>query len=269
MAVGKWQSGWPWLLMLLFIQAGAAADPNTSKTGDVALPTSESGAPDASASWRVYRTSEQFEMRYRDTKTAGRPVLQIQVQFVFKGRMSAFFQVLRDTEHADQWLDSVHSVRVIASPGPFEDWVHTTFDTPWPLQKREMVTCSNWIQNIDYSIEMSVFSCNGNWPLSPDTVRIEQLNAEWTLRSLADYQVQVLYTGTADAAGGIPRWLSDPIALTSSLRSFRALQLQLALPGYQQPLAEVCEPEFTAQGELLPADLPAPACQKLQARLRH
>lgn len=262
MVASHWRNSWPWLLMLLSMQSGAASDPVANRMADAVAPATATASP-----WRLYRQSAQFEMRYRDTKSAGKSVLEIQVQFVFKGRISAFFRVLRDTEHAGQWLDSVNSVRLIASPDPYEDWVHTTFDTPWPLQKRDMVTCSTWRQQIDYSIEMSVFSCNDKSPPSPGTVRIEQLQAHWMLRVLPHHQVQVLYTSTADAGGGLPRWLSDPVALSSSLRSFRALQRQLSLPGYQQALSEVCEPEYSA-AVLLPADVQTAACQKLVSRTK-
>jgi hypothetical protein len=254
--------------MLLSMQSGAVSDPIANRTAAGIAPAADRSIAETASPWRLYRQSAQFEMSYRDTKSAGQTVLEIQVQFVFKGRLSAFFQVLRDTEHAEQWLDSVDSVRIIASPSPFEDWVHTTFDTPWPLQKRDMVTCSTWLQQIDYSIGMSVFSCNDKSPPLPGTVRIEQLQAHWMLRSLPDHQVQVLYTGTADAGGRLPRWLSDPVALTSSLRSFRALQRQLSLPVYQQALSEVCEPEYSAAGLSLPADVNTPACQKLVLRIK-
>ncbi len=215
--------------------------------------------------WRLYRKFSQFEMYSRDTRLGNRAVLEIQAQFVFKGTMSAFFWLLRDTTHAKNWLDSAESVRIIANPSPFEDWVHTVFDTPWPLQQRDMVTCSNWQQHTDYSIEMTVVGCTERWPVPVKTVRIDQVSARWSLKPLSDHQVQVVYTGTADAGGGLPRWLSDPVALASSLRSFRALQQQLTLPGYQLPLREVCEPESAVDVQAIP-DHNTAACRALQRK---
>jgi|GEM_PF-586744 len=265
MAASYCRKYWPVLFILPSIQLGAVTDPIANKAIAVTPPAAKKMTLETAEPWRSYRKFEQFEMSYRDIKSDGQTMLEIKARFVFKGRLSAFFQVLRDTEHAGKWLDSAHSVRIIESPSPFEDWVHTTFNTPWPLQPRDMVTCSTWQQHIDYSIEMFVIACNDKWPEPPDTVRIKQVNARWILRSLPDHQVQVLYTGTADAGGGLPRWLGDPVALTSSLRSFRALQQQLSLPDYQQIVAEVCEPEFTVAGEFLPSDVKTPACQKLRS----
>ncbi len=266
-AASYWRKIWPVLLVLLSMQLGAFTDPPANNTAATTLLEAQKPGLDKAAAWRSYRKYQQFEMSYRDTKSDGQVVLEIKAQFVFKGLMSAFFQVLRDTEQADKWLDSAHSVRIIASPNPFEDWVYTIFNTPWPLQQRDMVTCSRWQQHNDYSIEMAVITCNDKWPVPSDTVRIKQLNARWLLRSLPDHQVEVIYTGAADAGGGLPRWLSDPVAITSSLRSFRALQQQLSLRAYQQTVAEVCEPEVTAD-KFISATVKAPACQKLMLRAK-
>ncbi|OBP15873.1 hypothetical protein A5320_00020 [Rheinheimera sp. SA_1] len=264
-AASYWRQSWSVLLLLLSVQLSAFTEPLASKSAAVITPEVEKPTQQAAVTWRLYRKSEQFEMSYRDTKTDGRPVLEIKAQFVFKGRMSAFLQVLRDTEHAGQWLDSTHSVKIIASPSPFEDWVHTIFDTPWPLQQRDMVTCSTWKQHIDYSIEMIVIACDDKWPVATNTVRIKQINARWLLQSLPDHLVHVTYIGAADAGGGLPRWLSDRVVIASSLRSFRALQQQLSQPDYQQIVAEVCEPEMSTASQALPADVNTTSCQRLKS----
>lgn len=262
------RQSWPALLMLFSMQLNAFNDPLASKATGVKPPEVPKQIQQAAATWHSYRKYEQFEMSYRDSKSGGRTGLEIKAQFVFKGRMSAFFQVLRETEHAGKWLDSAHSVNIIASPSPFEDWVHTIFDTPWPLEKRDMVTCSTWKQHIDYSIEMTVIDCGNKWPTPTNTTRMKQINARWLLRSLANHQVEVIYTGTADAGGDLPRWLSDPVAIASSLRSFRALQQLLSHPDYQQNVAEVCEPEYPTADKTWPAEVKKLACRKLQSRAK-
>lgn len=266
-AADFWRQSWPVLLMLLSMQLSAFTDPLASKTTAAKPSEVTKPAQQAEANWRLHRKYRQFEMSYRDTTLNGRTGLEIKAQFVFKGRMSAFFQVLRDTEQAGKWLDSAHSVKIIASPSLFEDKVHTIFDTPWPLQQRDMVTCSTWKQYIDYSIEMNVIACDDKWPLPKNTVRMKQINARWLLQPLANNQVEVLYTGVADAGGDLPRWLSDPVAIASSLRSFKALQQLLAHPDYQQIIAEVCEPGFSAADKLLPAgETTSASCRKLESR---
>lgn len=193
--------------------------------------------------WRLYRKNTEFAMHYREIDFVGKQVLEIQAKFVVHGRMSAFFRLLRDTEQASSWLDSARSVRIIDSPSPYEDWVHTIFNTPWPLQQRDMVTCSKWIQHADYSVEVNVFTCSEKLPVPPGTVRMIDVRAHWLLKPLSNQQYQIFYTGTADVGGKVPRWLTDKVALTSSYRSFRAMQQQLAKPEYQQALAEICELE--------------------------
>lgn len=200
--------------------------------------------------WQHYRQFPELNMQYRDMLLGDKAVLGIQVKLLYRGRLSAFFQVLRDTGQATSWLDSARSVMLIARPSVHEDWVVTTFDTPWPLQPRDMVTCSRWAQAKDYSIEMTVVGCPQQWPAAANTIRIKQLSAQWLLTPLPNQQIALTYTGTADAGGGLPRWLSDPVALAATLRSFRALQQRLSQTEYQQALPEVCEPKFTKQGQV-------------------
>ncbi|MBU2428025.1 MAG: hypothetical protein KKA56_14200, partial [Gammaproteobacteria bacterium] len=262
---------WPMLLILTLMPLFATTETSAKAVPEIQKPDMHQDIKLRDANnqrrWALYRQFPQFEMHKRDTKIGTRSVLEIQAQFTYNGSLSAFFRVLRDTEHAGNWLDSAKSVSIIASPTPFEDSVHTTFETPWPLQQRDMVTCSRWQQAADYSIEMHIVGCTGQWPVPAKTVRIEQVVAQWTLKPLADHRVQVLYTGTADAGGGLPRWLGDPVALASSLRSFRALQQQLALPFYQQPVDEVCEPLFTNEGQVTAA-AETSACGALLQRLK-
>jgi hypothetical protein len=262
---------WPMLLLLTSMPLFAATETPAKAVPEVQKSDLQQDAKQQRLKnqqpWALYRQFPQFEMHKRETKLGTRSVLEIQAQFTYNGSLSAFFRVLRDTEHAGNWLDSAKSVSIIASPTPFEDSVHTTFETPWPLQQRDMVTCSRWQQAADYSIEMHIVGCTGQWPVPAKTVRIEQVVAQWTLKPLADHRVQVLYTGTADAGGGLPRWLGDPVTLASSLRSFRALQQQLALPFYQQPVDEVCEPLFTNEGQVTAA-AETSACGALLQRLK-
>lgn len=266
----RFHACWVTLLILLLVLAPSKlAACCGADTGDQA-PATQNDPVVPALPWRLHRQSTDFTMSYREVELAGKPVLEIRAKFVVKARLSAFFRLLRDTEQASNWLDSAQSVRTIASPSQNEDWVHTTFDTPWPLQQRDMVTCSKWQQHIDYSIEMNVLACPDKLPVPAATVRITQVKARWLLTPMTNQQYQVFYIGTADAGGGIPRWLSDQVTLASSFRSFRAMQQQLAKPEYQLPLAEICESALVDKQTALPDDSIAPvansaACEVLKA----
>lgn len=240
-----------WAILLCWASSIPAQGVTDEVVQPAVKPTEQPNVHDSHQSWQLYRQLPSLKMEYRDTVLSDKIVLGIKVQLIYQGRLAAFLRVLRDTARATTWLDSATSVVVIAQPSAQEDWVLTTFDTPWPLQPRDMVTCSTWQQTPDYVIKMNVTACPDVSPPVAKTVRINHVSATWQLTPLPNQQVQLTYIGTADAGGGLPRWLSDKVALSSSWQSFKALQLRLALAEYQQQLPEICEVELSTSSRLV------------------
>lgn len=182
-------------------------------------------------------------MQQRHINLGGKKLLQVQVQLEYQGLMSAFLYVLADTQNAALWLHNVTNVTLLAKPSLTEDLVYTHFSAPWPLTERELVSCSEWRQKSDLSFSMDVWDCADLHPDNPDKVRLRDFSARWQLLALPGARVRLTYIGIADVGGKVPRFLSDSVALSSSWKSFQALQQQLQLPNYQRLHPGICEPE--------------------------
>lgn len=205
--------------------------------------------------WRVYKKAEHISLQQRHISQRGKKLLQVQVQLDYQGAISAFLHVLADTNNAVLWLHNVAQVTVLAKPSLYEDLVYSRFNAPWPLTERELVSCSLWQQKPDLSFHMQVWDCAELHPDNPGKLRLRGFSAHWQLQPLPDGRVRLTYIGIADAGGKVPRFLSDPVALSSSWKSFLALQQQLQLAKYQQPHPGICE---SAQQPL------SDACQTLK-----
>lgn len=191
--------------------------------------------------WRVYKEAEHITLQQRHIRQRGKKLLQLKVQLEYQGSISAFLHVLADTAHATLWLHNVAEVKLLAKPSLREDLVYSRFSAPWPLNERELVSCSEWRQQPDLSFTMEVWDCAELHPDNPGKVRLRDFSARWQLRPLTDRLIQLTYVGIADAGGKVPRFLSDPVTLSSSWKSFLALQQQLQLPQYQYLHPGICE----------------------------
>ena len=168
-------------------------------------------------------------------------VLEIKVQLEYQGKLAAFLHLLKDTEHAASWLHNVAHVRLLQQRSVNEDVVYSQFSAPWPLADRELISCSSWTQDSSFRLQMKVSDCGDLQPADPAKIRLRHFYAKWQLQLQPDGKVQLQYSGTANAGGNVPKWLSDPMVLLSSWRSFNGLKTEIEQPVYQQPYPGICE----------------------------
>ena len=102
----------------------------------------------------------------------------------------------------------------------------------WPVSKRDMVTQSVWQQDpLSGVLTMVVSDMGQHFPAVQGYVRMQQVQARWTLTPLPDGRMKIEYQGQADAAGKLPHFIGDKVALKSLLKTF--LQLEITLTDYQ------------------------------------
>lgn len=201
------------------------------------------GSAVADEGWRLYKTEADISMQQRHLQQGRKKLLQVKIQLDYQGSISAFLHLLNDTNKAALWLHNVAQVELLAKPSLTEDLVYTRFSAPWPLTERELVSCSQWQQRTDLTLIMKVWDCADLHPENPDKLRLRDFSALWVLSPLPGNKVRLQYTGIADAGGQVPRFLSDPVALSSSWKSFKALQQQIAAAPYQHAHQGICEPQ--------------------------
>ena len=201
------------------------------------------GSAVADEVWRLYKTEAGISMQQRHLQQGRKKLLQVKVQLDYQGSVSAFLHLLNDTNNATLWLHNVAQVKLLAKPSLTEDLVYTGFSAPWPLTERELVSCSQWQQRPDLTLIMDVWDCADLYPQNPNKLRLRDFSARWVLSPLPGNKVRLQYTGIADAGGQVPRFLSDPVALSSSWKSFKALQKQIVAAPYQHAHQGICEPQ--------------------------
>ena len=180
--------------------------------------------------WRLYKTVAETRVEYRHNADK---LLQVKAQTEVKATAAAFLHLLEDTANITQWAANTEKAQLLGQPDANTHLVHTYFSAMWPVSKRDMVTQSVWQQDAASGVlTMVVTDMGQHFPVVPGYVRMQQVQAQWTLTPLAEGRMKIEYQGQADAAGKLPHFIGDKVALKSLLKTF--LQLQQVLPAYQR-----------------------------------
>ncbi|MBU1311400.1 MAG: hypothetical protein KKE30_17905 [Gammaproteobacteria bacterium] len=180
--------------------------------------------------WRLYKAVAETQVEYRHNADK---LLQVKAQTEVKATAGAFLHLLEDTANITNWAANTEKAELLGQPEAKTHLVHTYFSAMWPVSKRDMVTQSVWQQDASSGVLTMVVSDMGqHFPAVKGYVRMQQVQARWTLTPLPDGRMKIEYQGQADAAGKLPHFIGDKVALKSLFKTF--LQLQQVLPMYPQ-----------------------------------
>ena len=183
-----------------------------------------------STDWQPYKRNANTQVDYRRDNDG---LLHIRTQTTVKSGIGAVLHLLEDTANIHNWLANSQKAQLISHPDNHTHIVHTYFNAPWPVSKRDMVTKSVWQQD-PHSLSLSMTITNMGQYFSPvkGYVRMQQVRGEWTLTPLPDELLHIVYQGQADPAGKLPDFIADKVALKASWQTFS--QLDKVLANYQQ-----------------------------------
>lgn len=186
--------------------------------------------------WSGYKQQDGVTVEYRRHSDG---VLEIRAQLTLKSLTGAFLHLLNDTAAISDWVANAKRVEILASPASNTNIVHTYFSAIWPVSPRDMVTQSIWTQNTDGVLYLRVTDLGGQYPHTDGYMRMQQVEALWTLTPLADGSLHIQYQGQADPAGKVPGFIANKIALRSSWQTFSALKN--VLTNYQKKYPGIAE----------------------------
>ncbi|MBU2115231.1 MAG: hypothetical protein KKE94_15815 [Gammaproteobacteria bacterium] len=182
------------------------------------------------AEWQQYKTVGATSVEYRHNTDK---LLEVRAQTEVNSTAAAFLHLLEDTANITKWAANTEKAQLLGQPDANTHLVHTYFSAMWPVSKRDMVTQSVWQQDpLSGVLTMVVSDMGQHFPAVQGYVRMQQVQARWTLTPLPDGRMKIEYQGQADAAGKLPHFIGDKVALKSLLKTF--LQLQQVLPAYQR-----------------------------------
>lgn len=184
--------------------------------------------------WQLEKTKDTVQVYSRDNSnqhnnTAYKEILAITS---VKASPSALLNLLNDIERAPQWIDSCISVVLLSGKDDKYKLVLSTFSAPWPLNNREMLTKSlTTIQ--DQQIIIDIMDAGQTLPLQKNTVRMTEIQGQWTIKILEEGVIEIRYQGSGNPAGNIPMWLANKVLIDSTFNTFTKLSRLVTEDIYQ------------------------------------
>lgn len=175
--------------------------------------------------WRLYKTAGDVLVEYRRDANN---LLEIRAKTRVSSKVEAFKRLLEDTANIDKWVSNADKAELISHPDVDTNIVHTYFSAMWPVSDRDMVTKSVWTQRKESGeLTLNVQDVGADYPRAKGYIRMQLVQAQWTLTPQPDGSLLINYQGQADPAGNLPHFLADKVALKSIFTTFQRLPAAL------------------------------------------
>ena len=175
--------------------------------------------------WRLYKTAGDVLVEYRRDANN---LLEIRAKTRVSSKVEAFKSLLEDTANIDKCVCNADKAELISHPDADTNIVHTYFSAMWPVSDRDMVTKSVWTQRKESGeLTLNVQDVGADYPRAKGYIRMQLVQAQWTLTPQPDGSLLINYQGQADPAGNLPHFLADKVALKSIFTTFQRLPAAL------------------------------------------
>jgi len=182
------------------------------------------GYPSAQAEdWRLAKSDFGIDIEYRYPTDSPWRVFRGQVEVAAKPDRVVRF--LQDLDALPTWHYRTKSAEVIQMEGLTSALLHIVTKSTWPVKKRDVV-CRVMLTLAPDSdtIHITMDSVEDALPALVGAVRMNKLNAKWTIEPAGDSRSRISYETYVEPGGKLPRWLFNSLAMDIPLFSLRKLR---------------------------------------------
>ncbi len=171
------------------------------------------------------------------------PYREHRAELVSKGQPAQFINLLLDTDRIPLWVAHAEGASILESIDNNRHRVHTRFNPPFPLSRRDLVTQSEYWQTFaSQTVYLVAESVPNALPRQPGYLRMNYSKACWEAEPLTGGQTRIRYQGYTDPGGAIPHWLMDMVSAEALEETLTRLAAQLAQQ--QADLSEIAIPAY-------------------------
>lgn len=184
--------------------------------------------------WQLEKSKDSVQVYSRDNsgQQNSKGYKEILALTTVKAAPSALLNLLNDIERAPQWIDSCIKVVLLSDLDDKYKLVQSTFSAPWPLNNRDMLTKSLTTFQ-DRQIIIDVMDAGQTLSLQKNTVRMTDIQGQWTIKTLDEGEIEIRYQGSGNPAGNIPIWLANKVLIDSTYNTFINLSSLVTEDRYQ------------------------------------
>ena len=105
-----------------------------------------------------------------------------------------------------------------------QSWVHTYFNTPWPVTPRDSIIRSTTERLADGGLVRHLQGEPAYLPQEDGYVRVSKVDGLWKLQPKGEGRVEVTYQLHTEPGGSVPSWLANKFVVESPFNTLRDLR---------------------------------------------
>ncbi|MCB0629221.1 MAG: START domain-containing protein [Saprospiraceae bacterium] len=174
--------------------------------------------------WELKVDKNGIQIFTRWIESNGQKAREIKATFKVSAPAEKLTTVLKDQEHATDWMAGAKTFNILTENGPKSWYSYTEFDLPWPLQNQDLVTLYKIEQADTKTTKVKVEAFPNYRPAVSNVERIQHFEACWTFVDLGNGTTEVTYCAFTFRKPSTPRWILDPVVqntLWKTMSGFR------------------------------------------------
>ncbi|GAA5214167.1 START domain-containing protein [Corallincola platygyrae] len=168
------------------------------------------------------------------------PYMRLRAELQLEATRGSFLTLLLHTESTRDWVEHAEGADVIIFQPPNRHLVHTRFNPPWPVNRRDLVTVSRyWEEPVSGNLYLAAESRPNAFPAQEDYIRLLKAEACWQISPLKPNAIRVRYEGFTDPGSHLPYFVTNQVGIEALHETFKKLRKQLQRPEYRYARPEI------------------------------
>ncbi|CAG8999513.1 MAG: hypothetical protein CENE_01487 [Candidatus Celerinatantimonas neptuna] len=159
--------------------------------------------------------------------------MSIKAQCLVKTDLSSFVAIMDDLPGMPKWVAYSREVKILERLSATENLVYSSFNLPWPIQNRDMVTYSKWSEGSNGDLYLDVTDKGVHYPKVKGFTRMTHIDGHWSVIPLKNRMKVIQYEGQVNPGGWLPSWIVNQMRVQSTRKTMTDLCYRVAKSEYQ------------------------------------
>lgn len=180
-------------------------------------------AQEKQTAWELAKSENNIDISYRWIEVSKKQkIREMKVEFNVVAEVSLILRQFTNSSNLKKWQSSVDECKISDVSG--NHWLtYMSFDLPWPLKSKDLITKNELIETNDFSLIKMTSTPNAK-PYHKGKNRINSLESKWKFIPQKNGNTKVIYTTLTYDKPEFPRSVTDPIIQKKLIESIVLLK---------------------------------------------
>ncbi|NTW51385.1 MAG: START domain-containing protein [Chlorobiaceae bacterium] len=175
------------------------------------------------------------------SKIRGSHVLGFKAETEFEVPLKKLISLFHDFGSYNRWVHQLAEMEVLHKNEDLEYVLRQVINTPWPIQKRELIVRTNLHASEEGALAVTMSGIPDYLPSRPDFHRVRESRGVWILLPLAGGRVHITFVMHLNPGKDIPASLSNAALFEVPFYSLLKMRSLAQDPSYTPPWPSVVD----------------------------